>query len=63
MITPQCFDCKRLFKREGMTCEAFPDDIPDEILLNEHDHKTPFPGDNGLLFEPKPKAEPTSYQG
>ena len=66
-IIPQCFDCKRLFLGSGkMACEAFPDDIPDEILLNDHDHKEPFPGDGGLLFvvrtDPKPISPKTKKQ-
>ena len=65
MIMPQCFDCRRLLERKGMFCPAFPDGegIPDPILFNEHDHSTPFPGDHGLLFEPKPKPKPISSKG
>ena len=37
-------------------CIAFPDGIPEEILLGEHDHKTPYPGDNGIRFEPKAES-------
>ena len=48
-IVPQCFDCKRW--RENDVCVAFPDRIPDEILLNLHDHKQPYPGDGGIRFE------------
>jgi len=29
----------------------FPDGIPDEILTNGHDHRQPFEGDNGIVFE------------
>lgn len=32
-------------------CEAFPDQIPLEILSLEHDHKTPFLGDKGIMYE------------
>jgi hypothetical protein len=31
-------------------CEAFSDEIPEEIQWNEHDHRKPFKGDNGLMF-------------
>lgn len=49
MINTQCFNCKHylgIFR-----CEAYPDrDIPDAIMLGEHDHTKPFPGDNGIRF-------------
>ena len=34
-------------------CEAFPDGIPKEIAFGDWDHTKPFPGDKGILFEPK----------
>jgi len=51
LVTP-CFSCKHNYKkRRG--CKAFPDRIPKEILLGEHDHKTIFPGQlNDIVFEP-----------
>jgi hypothetical protein len=36
----------------GPTCTAFPAGIPPQILSGEHDHKTPVPGDGGLLYDP-----------
>lgn len=56
--TLQCLDCRHLHKppAEGgfrYTCDAFPDAIPREILVAEHDHNKPFPGDHGIRFEPK----------
>lgn len=54
-IVPQCLGCKRLVKG-SLKCEAFPDRIPDPILLNEHDHRRPYPGDGGVLFEPRKPA-------
>jgi hypothetical protein len=51
---PICYDCifflglsEHLFK-----CKAFIKGIPEEIILNEHDHTKPFKGDNGIRFEP-----------
>jgi hypothetical protein len=40
-----------------LCCDAFPDGIPREIRIEQHDHRKPFPGDNGILFEPKPGEE------
>ena len=47
-----CLLCKHLNK-DGISCNAFPDAIPQEILANVFDHRKPWPGDNGILFEPK----------
>ena len=47
--------CKHF--RKDWKCSAFTI-IPDEILLGLHDHTEPFPGDNGIRFEPVEGAEP-----
>lgn len=52
----QCVACARKTPGAG-TCEAFPDGIPDAILLNDADHRYPFPGDGGLQFKPRENAE------
>lgn len=36
---------------DGMTCDAFPDGIPGEILSGEFNHIEPYDGDNGIRFE------------
>lgn len=41
----------------GDCCDAFPFGIPEDILKNYVCHKTPFPGDHGICFEPKPGFE------
>jgi hypothetical protein len=50
-IFPQCNECKHFALSGKIRCTAFPDGIPNEILDNIHDHKTPYPGDNGIRFE------------
>ena len=50
----QCNKCKHrqayLSDVKTTRCDAF-SDIPKTILRNEHDHKKPYLGDNGILFE------------
>lgn len=46
----QCNECAHKVKGTA-TCKAFPDRIPDDILLGRHDHKKPYPGDHGVRFE------------
>jgi hypothetical protein len=56
-MTPivQCYVCERYYmQNQGDSCKAYPDGIPEEILTGEHDHTTPYKGDNGIQFE---KAE------
>ncbi len=52
---PICLQCKHYDKsedRETIRCDAFPDGIPDEILYTGFIHTNPYPGDNGIRFEP-----------
>jgi len=64
---PQCFDCKFFHNdlslshdpMNGFSCDAFPAGIPDEIINGSHDHKKPFPNDQGIRFE---KADEVSIK-
>jgi hypothetical protein len=57
----QCFSCRH-FNKKLASCSAFPDGIPREIFGNifpgedliPHDHRQPFPGDNGIRFAALP---------
>ena len=49
---PQCIECARFWDLiEKPKCEAFPDGIPEEIWGGDFDHREPFAGDGGFLFE------------
>lgn len=43
-------------KKEGVSCKAFPSGIPRELMLRG-EHDTPYPGDNGIRYEPKEKTD------
>ena len=47
---PICFECKSYIDKYN--CSAFPEGIPNEILVGEYDHRQPYEGDNGIQFEP-----------
>jgi len=46
-----CWECTRWHKGTP-ACTAFPEIIPDAIFLRGFNHRKPFQGDNGILFEP-----------
>jgi len=50
-----CVNCKHF--RGANTCEAFPDGIPEKILIGKNNHDKPVRGDHGIQFEPIDKKE------
>lgn len=51
-----CFNCKH-FNPFGSGCEAFPDGIPDQILItNKHSKPIPNQG-NDIVFEKKKEED------
>ena len=38
-------------------CDAFPNGVPDEILMEKIKHIDPIDGDNGIVFEPKVRED------
>ena len=61
-VFPQCFNCKHFHNNRAMTCAAFPDGIPEPILVAEHDHRKPYPGDHDIRFEPIAATPPEPDQ-
>jgi len=48
--TVQCDECRHYIS--GNRCKAFKE-IPLAIVSGEHDHREPYQGDNGIMFETK----------
>lgn len=54
LIMTQCVSCVHLAEGPYFICRAFPGLIPSAIVENRFDHRKPYPGDDGIRFEPKP---------
>ncbi len=51
--------CRLCKYRKGFGCDAYPDGIPLDIRLMYVDHRRPYEGDHGILFESKDDSEET----
>jgi hypothetical protein len=49
-----CLTCAHTWP-QGAVCLAFPQGIPDDILLSRHDHRAPYPGDHGVTYRTIPE--------
>jgi hypothetical protein len=56
-VATQCVYCKHQARGGLPVCPAFPGWIPDDVQLNEADHRTLYPGQEGTtVFEPRPEV-------
>jgi hypothetical protein len=53
IVAPICLGCVLFHQNSsGMSCDAFPQGIPIEIVTSQVDHRQPVDGDHGRRFVP-----------
>lgn len=55
----QCATCKNHIPFT-LTCKAFPQGIPSEIMWGEWDHREAYPGDSGIRYDPVNPEKPVA---
>ena len=55
VFAPSCMTCVH-YHRQGLplTCDAFPERIPDLIWIKGDPHTSPVPGDHGIVYKLDP---------
>lgn len=49
-----CYHCRHLHKgdpEKPTRCSAFPAGVPLPILMDDYDHRLPYPDDGGIRYE------------
>ena len=49
---PICYNCTHQDQEDHFKCTAFPKRIPKAIIESRANHRKPYPGDNGVLYDP-----------
>ena len=52
IYSPVCTTCRHLIDIAGRRCAAFPDGIPLVIWDGRNNHRTEYPGDHGIQYDP-----------
>lgn len=51
VVRPLCEFCRNRASDGTLRCRAFPDGIPEDIITQDADHRAPYTGDGGIMFE------------